>query len=61
MSTVKDFASKDLTPSCQSPPLAPEAEGNFFAMTGVVHVKFGLSLTLSIRKLRRWIARALEQ
>jgi hypothetical protein len=60
MSTVKDFASKDLTPSCQSPPLTPESDENYFEMAGDVRFKFAFSLTSPIRRVRRWIAKALE-
>lgn len=59
MSTVKDFATKDLTPSSESPPLAPTLEKNFFEMAGDVHFKFGFSLASPIRKFRHWIAKAL--
>jgi hypothetical protein len=61
MPTVKDFASKDLTPSGESPPLAPALEKNFFEMDGNVHFRFGFSLASPVRKIRHWIAKALAQ
>ena len=60
MPNVKDFATKDLTPSSESPPLTPEMDESFFQMEGNVRLKFGFSLTSPVRKFRRWLARALQ-